>query len=49
MRGFAPVVAVLITCRDLGASSGRLIKYWNSREATGDYSGVVAYAGILIE
>jgi MEMO1 family protein len=49
MCGFAPAVAVLIACRDLGASSGRLIKYWNSGETTGDHSSVVAYAGLLIE
>jgi AmmeMemoRadiSam system protein B len=48
MCGFAPTVAVLIACRDLGATSGQLIEYTNSGEASGDYSQVVAYAGIVI-
>jgi AmmeMemoRadiSam system protein B len=48
MCGFAPTVAVLAACRDLGASSGQLIRYTNSGEAGGDYRSVVAYAGIAI-
>lgn len=48
MCGFAPMVAVLTACRDLGAVSGRLIQYTNSGEAGGDYDRVVAYAGIVI-
>jgi AmmeMemoRadiSam system protein B len=48
MCGFAPTVAVLTACRDLGASAGRLIRYTNSGEASGDHSRVVAYAGIAI-
>ncbi len=48
MCGFAPAVAVLIACRDMGASSGRLIRYTNSGEASGDYDRVVAYAGIAV-
>jgi AmmeMemoRadiSam system protein B len=48
MCGFAPTTAVLIACKDLGASSGRLIRYTNSGEASGDRSRVVAYAGIAI-
>lgn len=48
MCGFAPAVAALIACRDAGASSGRLIRYTNSGEASGDYERVVAYAGIAI-
>jgi MEMO1 family protein len=49
MCGFAPAVAALIACRDLGASSGRLIRYTNSGEASGDYGSVVAYAGVAID
>ena len=37
MCGFAPAVAVLTACRDAGASSGHLIRYTNSGEASGDY------------
>jgi MEMO1 family protein len=48
MCGFAPAVAVLVACRDLGASAGRLIQYTNSGEASGDFHRVVAYAGITI-
>jgi AmmeMemoRadiSam system protein B len=48
MCGFAPTVAVLVACRDLGASAGRLIRYTNSGAASGDYDRVVAYAGIAI-
>ncbi len=48
MCGFAPAVAVLTACADLGASSGTLIQYTNSGQASGDYDRVVAYAGIAI-
>jgi MEMO1 family protein len=48
MCGFAPAVAVLVACSDLGATSGNLIQYTNSGEASGDYERVVAYAGIAI-
>ncbi len=48
MCGFAPTVAVLIACSDLGASTGRLIRYTNSGAASGDYDRVVAYAGMAI-
>lgn len=48
MCGFAPTVAVLVACGDLGASAGRLIRYTNSGAASGDYDQVVAYAGIAI-
>jgi hypothetical protein len=48
MCGFAPAVAVLTACRDAGASSGHLIRYTNSGEASGDYERVVAYAGIAV-
>jgi MEMO1 family protein len=48
MCGFAPAVAVLTACRDAGATSGHLIRYTNSGEASGDYERVVAYAGITV-
>jgi MEMO1 family protein len=48
MCGFAPTVAVIIACLDLGASEGRLIRYTNSGEASGDYRSVVGYAGLTI-
>jgi AmmeMemoRadiSam system protein B len=48
MCGFAPAVAVLVACSDLGASAGRLIRYTNSGATSGDYNRVVAYAGITL-
>jgi len=48
MCGFAPAVAVLVAARDLGASTGHLLRYSNSGETSGDYHRVVGYAGIAI-
>jgi MEMO1 family protein len=48
MCGFAPAVAVLVACADLGAASGKLIQYTNSGVTSGDFDQVVAYAGIAI-
>jgi AmmeMemoRadiSam system protein B len=48
MCGFAPAVAVLVACSDMGASAGRLIRYTNSGATSGDYNRVVAYAGISL-
>jgi AmmeMemoRadiSam system protein B len=48
MCGFAPAVAVLTACCDLGATEGKLIRYTNSGEASGDYARVVSYAGIAV-
>ena len=48
MCGFAPTVAVLVACRDLGCSRGTLLRYANSGDTTGDYSSVVGYAGLAI-
>lgn len=48
MCGVAPAVAALVTCRDLGASGGELIRYGNSGDAMREYGRVVAYAGLAI-
>lgn len=48
MCGFAPAVAVLVACRDLGATKGETVCYTNSGAASGDFSDVVAYAGVVI-
>jgi len=48
MCGFAPAVSVLTACRELGAREGRLIKYANSGDVSGDYERVVGYAGLAI-
>ncbi len=48
MCGFAPTVAVLTACRDLGATQGYLIRYANSGDVSGDFDRVVGYAGMAI-
>jgi AmmeMemoRadiSam system protein B len=48
MCGFAPTVAVLTACRELGCSRGQLIRYSNSGEISGDFESVVGYAGIAV-
>jgi len=47
MCGFAPTVAALTACRDLGAAAGRLMRYANSGDVSGDFSSVVGYAALL--
>jgi AmmeMemoRadiSam system protein B len=48
MCGFAPAVAALTACQDLGAKAGRLIRYSNSGDVTGDHQSVVGYAGMAV-
>jgi AmmeMemoRadiSam system protein B len=48
MCGFAPAVATIVACTDLGATEGRLLRYTNSGEVSGDYESVVAYAAMAI-
>jgi AmmeMemoRadiSam system protein B len=48
MCGFAPTVALLTACQDLGAKEGRLIRYANSGDVNGDYRQVVGYAALAI-
>ncbi len=48
MCGCGPAVAMLVACKDLGATKAELIKYTNSGEASGDYNQVVGYAGIVV-
>jgi AmmeMemoRadiSam system protein B len=48
MCGFAPAVALLTACRDLGAREGRLIRYANSGDVSGDYGQVVGYAALAV-
>ena len=49
MCGFAPTVSLLAAAKELGASNAELVKYQTSGDATGDYSSVVGYAGIVIK
>lgn len=48
MCGYAPVAVMLGAARALGATKAELVKYATSGDATGDYSSVVGYAGIII-
>lgn len=49
MCGYAPVAIMLAGVKELGATSARLVKYATSGDASGDYSSVVGYAGIIIK
>lgn len=49
MCGFGPVICMLSAARRLGAKTARLIKYETSGQASGDYSQVVGYAGIIVQ
>jgi AmmeMemoRadiSam system protein B len=46
MCGVYPAVAALEACRLLGARKGELLAYATSGDVTGDFSAVVAYAGM---
>jgi MEMO1 family protein len=48
MCGWAPASIMLAAAKELGAKSARLIKYETSGDASGDYSSVVGYAGIIV-
>lgn len=48
MCGFIPVVIAMLTAIALGAKSSKLIGYTDSGYVTGDKSGVVGYAGVVI-
>lgn len=49
MCGFVPATVMLIACKELGAKSAELVKYQTSGDASGDYSEVVGYAGLIIK
>ncbi|RJO61145.1 MAG: AmmeMemoRadiSam system protein B [Dehalococcoidia bacterium] len=48
MCGYAPVVALISAAKVLGAHRAELVRYQTSGEASGDYSSVVGYAGLII-
>jgi AmmeMemoRadiSam system protein B len=48
MCGYAAAVAVMIAARELGATSGALVRYATSGEVNGDMREVVGYAGMVI-
>lgn len=49
MCGMLPMTLGLATANNLGASRARLIAYGTSGDATGEYSQVVGYAGLVVE
>ncbi len=49
MCGYAPAATLIAAARELGAKRAELVKYQTSGDVTGDYSGVVGYAGILLK
>lgn len=49
MCGVVPTVCMMAACNELGATEASLIKYSTSGDVTGDFSRVVAYAGMLIK
>ncbi|MBI2868244.1 MAG: MEMO1 family protein [Chloroflexi bacterium] len=48
MCGYAPAVSLITAARLMGAQRAELVGYRTSGDATGDYSSVVGYAGIIV-
>ncbi len=48
MCGYAPTAIMIVAAKELGAKKARLINYQTSGAASGDWSSVVGYAGIVI-
>jgi MEMO1 family protein len=48
MCGWMPVYTMLHACKLLGAKKGKIIKYMNSGETSGDFSSVVGYGGAVV-
>lgn len=48
MCGYGPVAALISAAKAMGARRAELVRYQTSGEASGDYSSVVGYAGIII-
>ncbi|MBF0459338.1 MAG: AmmeMemoRadiSam system protein B [Nitrospirae bacterium] len=48
MCGYLPATIMLNAARALGAVKAEIIKYTTSAEASGDYSRVVGYAGVIV-
>jgi Predicted dioxygenase len=49
MCGYAPAAIMIAAAKLLGAKKAKLVKYQTSGDASGDYSSVVGYAGIVVE
>jgi len=48
MCAYSPAVCLISAAKKLGARAAELVEYRTSGDATGDYSSVVGYAGIVI-
>ena len=46
--GPGPVMTMLTACKQLGASTARLLRYADSGDVTGDYHRVVGYASVSV-
>ena len=44
--GYAPIAALIVAAKGLGAETADLLCYKNSGDTTGDYSSVVGYAAV---
>ncbi|MEE9315525.1 MAG: AmmeMemoRadiSam system protein B, partial [bacterium] len=49
MCGPGPTATMIFACKELGAKKSELVLYNTSAEASGDYSAVVGYAGIVVK
>jgi AmmeMemoRadiSam system protein B len=49
MCAYGPAVCLITAATELGASGAELVRYQTSGDATGDYSSVVGYAGIIVK
>jgi len=49
MCGYLPATAMLVALKELKAEKGELVAYSNSGAKTGNYSEVVAYAGMIFQ
>ncbi|MFO8101515.1 MAG: MEMO1 family protein [Dehalococcoidia bacterium] len=49
MCGYGPVVSLISAAKELGAREAELVRYQTSGDVTGDYGGVVGYAGVIIK
>ena len=48
MCAYAPVMVMLAAAKELGARQAELVRYRTSGDASGDFSSVVGYAGIIV-
>ncbi len=48
MCGYAPTIAMMVACKEMGSTGGTLVKYATSGDVTGEKAEVVGYAGVVI-